>query len=166
MKNTFLLEELLLENRIDDVKKKYPKVPVEVIEEFASNDPSGTNKYLDWMVYTADRGIGMSNVIKNINLFHKNINKLTKEFFDEFVKENKFEWLLIDNSPVAKTFQNIYKSPKDINTYKDYGIASVIFKSVDNVLSKSDVKKLEANVLYNSDDLLIMIPKSYRASCY
>jgi hypothetical protein len=166
MRNIFLLEELLLENRIDDVKKKYPNVPSEVIEEFASNDPSGTNKYLDWMVYTKSIGIGTSNVIKNINLFHKNINKLTKEFFDEFIKENKFEWLLTDNSPVAKTFQNIYKSPKDINTYKDYGIASVIFKSVDNVLSKSDVKKLEANVLYNSDDLLIMIPKSYRASCY
>jgi hypothetical protein len=169
MRNIFLLEELLLENRIDDVKKKYPNVPSEVIEEFASNDPSGTNKYLDWMVYTKSigfPGIGTSNVIKNINLFHKNINKLTKEFFDEFIKENKFEWLLTDNSPVAKTFQNIYKSPKDINTYKDYGIASVIFKSVDNVLSKSDVKKLEANVLYNSDDLLIMIPKSHRASCY
>jgi hypothetical protein len=166
MRNIFLLEELLLENRIDDVKKKYPNVPSEVIEEFASNDPSGTNKYLDWMVYTKSIGIGTSNVIKNINLFHKNINKLTKEFFDEFIKENKFEWLLTDNSPVAKTFQNIYKSPKDINTYKDYGIASVIFKSVDNVLSKSDVKKLEANVLYNSDDLLIMIPKSHRASCY
>jgi hypothetical protein len=166
MRNIFLLEELLLENRIDDVKKKYPNVPSEVIEEFASNDPSGTNKYLDWMVYTKSIGIGTSNVIKNINLFHKNINKLTKEFFDEFIKENKFEWLLTDNSPVAKTFQNIYKSPKDINTYKDYGIASVIFKSVDNVLSKSEVKKLEANVLYNSDDLLIMIPKSHRASCY
>jgi|694.fasta_scaffold03736_14 hypothetical protein len=169
MRNIFLLEELLLENRIDDVKKKYPNVPSEVIEEFASNDPSGTNKYLDWMVYTKSigfPGIGTSNVIKNINLFHKNINKLTKEFFDEFIKENKFEWLLTDNSPVAKTFQNIYKSPKDINTYKDYGIASVIFKSVDNVLSKSEVKKLEANVLYNSDDLLIMIPKSHRASCY
>ena len=166
MRNIFLLEELLLENRIDDVKKKYPNVPSEVIEEFASNDPSGTNKYLDWMVYTKSIGIGTSNVIKNINLFHKNINKLTKEFFDEFIKENKFKWLLTDNSPVAKTFQNIYKSPKDINTYKDYGIASVIFKSVDNVLSKSDVKKLEANVLYNSDDLLIMIPKSHRASCY
>ena len=51
MRNTFLLEELLLENRIEDVKKKYPNITGEVIEQMALFDPSGNNKYLDFIMY-------------------------------------------------------------------------------------------------------------------
>ena len=171
MRTNFLLEELLFENRLEDVKKKYPEVDPITIEQLASRDPSGNNKYLDWMVKQKKSGAILPTIIKYTNLFHKNVNKLTKEFFDELIKEKKWEWILTDNSSIAKerlakVFQKIYKSPKDINNYEDFDLTSTILNNVDSKLTKSEVKKLEANVLYNSDDLLIMIPKSYRASCY
>ena len=166
MRTNFLLEELLLENRIDDVKKKYPEIDSITIEQLASRDPSGNNKYLDWMVKQKKLGPIMPTIIKYVNLFHKNVNKLTKEFFDELIKEKKWEWMLTDNSPIAKIFQKIYKSPKDINNYEDFDMTVSILTAADSKLTKSEIKKLEANVLYNSDDLLIMIPKSHRASCY
>lgn len=166
MRTNFLLEELLFENRIDDVKKKYPEVSTEMIEVLASHDPSGTNKYLDWMVKQKKKENTVPIITKYINLFHKNVNKLTKEFLDELIIEKKWQWLLTDNSPIAKVFQKIYKSPKDINNYEDFEIAVPILMAADSKLTKSEVKKLEANVLYNSNDLLIMIPKSHRASCY
>lgn len=166
MRTNFLLEELLLENRIDDVKKKYPEVNSNTIEYFSTLDPSGNNKYLEWMVKNHSKGITSSQITKYINLFHKNVNKLTKEFLDELIIEKKWKWLLTDNSPIAKVFQKIYKSPKDINNYEEFDLTAQILTTADSKLTKGEVKKLEANILYNSDDLLIMIPKSHRASCY
>lgn len=167
MRNTFLLEELIIEGRLEDVKKKYPKVPPEIIDSLSKADPSGNNKYLEWMTNIKFKfTVPTEVVIRMINLFHKNLNKLTKENIDEYIKEKKREWLLTDNSPVAKTFQKIYKSPKDINQYDDWGLFQEILGFIDELLTKSDVKKLETNTLYNDDDLLILIPLSHKASCF
>jgi hypothetical protein len=131
MRNVFLFENLILENRLDSVIKKYPEVDRGVIEDLSGLDPSGNNKYLDWMVFGIVKlGIAQSRIINGINSFHKNINKLTKEFLDDFVRTRNLGWLLTDNSPVAKIFQNIYNNPKDISVYKDYGLALDIFKTV------------------------------------
>jgi hypothetical protein len=167
MRNVFLFENLILENRLDDVIKKYPEVSKDTIEGLSRLDPSGNNKYLDWMVFGAVKlGISQIRIINGINSFHKNINKLTKEFLDDFVRTRNLGWLLTDNSPAAKIFQNIYNNPKDISVYKDYGLALDIFKTVNEKLSKSEIKKLESNILYEDTNLLILIPKSHKSSCY
>lgn len=44
------IKQTLLENRIDDVKKKFPNVNDDFINFFVENDPSGNQKYLGWMV--------------------------------------------------------------------------------------------------------------------
>ena len=43
-------KKVLLENRVDDVKEKFPEVDPEIINYFVRHDPSGNNKYLEWMV--------------------------------------------------------------------------------------------------------------------
>jgi len=96
MRTNFLLEELLFENRLEDVKKKYPEIDSITIEQLASRDPSGNNKYLDWMVKQKKLGRITPTIIKYVNLFHKNVNKLTKEFFDELIKEKKWQWMLTE----------------------------------------------------------------------
>jgi hypothetical protein len=166
MKNTFILKDLILESRLDDVIKKYSGVNPEVIKELSKEDPSGNNKYLDWMVRGVSLGLDRYKIVNGVNLFHNNVNKLNKEFLDELIEQRKWEWLLTDKSPIGGIFQSIYKNPKDLNLYKDYGLALDIFKNVNEKLSKSDVKKLESKVLYDSNDLLILIPKSHRASWY
>ena len=157
---------LLLEGRREEVIKRYGEDHTDLVDMFVEVDPSGNNKYLDWMVKQKKSGPIIPTIIKYTNLFHKNVNKLTKEFFDELIKEEKWEWMLTDNSPIAKVFQKIYKSPKDINNYEEFDLTAQILTTADSKLTKGEVKKLEANILYNSDDLLIMIPKSHRASCY
>ena len=167
MRTNFLLEELLLESRVEEVKRKYPDVAVDIIELLASKDPSGNNKYLEWMVKMKHtRTSNVPQITKYVNLFHENINKLTKENLDEVIRIKNWGWLLTDTSPIAKVFQKIYKSPKDINSYEDFEMFMQILNEIKNVLSKSEIKKLEAKVLYNSDDLLITIPKSHKTSCY
>ena len=42
-----LKEQLLIEGRIDDVKKKYPRIP-KIIDYLVGRDPSGNQKYLAW----------------------------------------------------------------------------------------------------------------------
>jgi len=52
MKNIFkyvILEQLLTENRIQQAKDKYPCIPPQLVNYLAAGDPSGNNKYLDWM---------------------------------------------------------------------------------------------------------------------
>jgi len=44
-----ILENLLTEGRVEDVKKRYPKPTWGSIDELVEIDPSGNNKYLDWV---------------------------------------------------------------------------------------------------------------------
>ena len=44
------IRKVLLEGRIDDVKRKFPDVDPNVIDYFVQNDPSGNQKYLEWLV--------------------------------------------------------------------------------------------------------------------
>jgi 3-methyladenine DNA glycosylase AlkC len=50
------IRKVLLENRVDDVKKKYPEVDPAIIDYFVKEDPSGNNKYLDWLVKAMTHG--------------------------------------------------------------------------------------------------------------
>ena len=45
-----ILEQLITENRVNKVKTDYPCIPPVLIQYFSTNDPSGNNKYLNWMV--------------------------------------------------------------------------------------------------------------------
>jgi hypothetical protein len=56
MKNIFkyvILEQLLTENRIQQAKDKYPCLPPKLVDYLSAGDPSGNNKYLDWMCKNA-----------------------------------------------------------------------------------------------------------------
>ena len=139
MRNTFLLQEILLENRIDDVKKKYPNVNADIIERMSTLDPSGNNKYLDFMINYYNLLINENEIVKYVKLFHTNVNKLSKEVLDEVIEKNRWEWLLSDNSPIGRTLQGIYKSPKDINLYKDWEVFTIITDFVNKKLSKTEI---------------------------
>ena len=43
------VENLLLEGRLEDVKAKYPQPMWDQIDRLAAIDPSGNQKYLDWL---------------------------------------------------------------------------------------------------------------------
>ena len=173
MRNHFLLEEIIFEGRLDDLKKKYNEIPVEVIEKLSKEDPSGNNKYLEFLLqnYSERSASWNTNMVNIIKDFHKNLQKIDTNILDNVYREDRLTNYLEPSeiSPVGKTVKKIYKAPKDINSYMGVGGISIlekIVKASKEKLSKSEVKELEANILYDSPDLKILIPESYRASCY
>lgn len=173
MRNYFLLEDIIFESRLDDLKKKYNTIPVEIIEKFSKEDPSGSNKYLEFLLknYSDNSPSWNESNIDLIKDFHKNLQKIDTDLLNDVYNKGNLTAYLepSETSPVGKTIKKIYKAPKDINSYMGVGGVSVlekIVKASKEKLSKSEVKELEANILYDSPDLKILIPESHRASCY
>jgi len=173
MRNHFLLEDIIFESRLDNLKKKYITIPVDVIEYFSKEDPSGNNKYLEFLLqnYSSTNSIWNENMINLIKDFHKNLQKIDTSLLDSVYNEKRLTPYLevSETSPVGKTIKKVYKTPKDINSYMGTGGISLlehIVKATKEKLSKSEVKELETNILYDSPDLKILIPESHRASCY
>jgi hypothetical protein len=173
MKNYFLLEDILFEGRLDDIKNKYKTVPAEIIDSLSEDDPSGNNKYLEFLVknYSKTSTLFNDNLIQTVQDFHKNLPKIDAELLEDIAKRENFIPYLdpLESSPVGKTIKKVYKAPKDIMSYFGTGgitLMEILVKYTKQKLTKSEVKKLEANILYDSPDLLIVIPESHRASCY
>ena len=105
MKNHFLLEDIILEGRLEDVKKKYSDLDPNIIDYLSENDPSGDNKYLEWMSNTMIFEWGgveninpkklpfeslnpslityINRLINIVTDFNSNLNKITPELIDE-----------------------------------------------------------------------------------
>jgi len=144
MKNLFseiikleLVKELLSEGRVETAKEKYPDY-INTIDYFVLNDPSGNNKYLDWLIkifVNDDDAVFKGEMVDFIKIFHKNISKFTK---------------------------------KDINQYKTWSEFYDAVKPIEEEIQKREAdKKAEqgAKKIYESTDWLFVRPMTYEASC-
>lgn len=173
-----ILEQLILENRKNDVFQKYIKKIHgteqgeydlnSIIEKFI---PTLTEqKYLDWAVgeflrlYPSKLTSGLSppidTISKIINEFDKNLHR----FNDKLLGELK----MIQSVPVSVLHDEpkINKAPKDIYSYSTIGSLDFVTNLAKTLLSKKDIKKIESDKIYENDDVLIVSPKTHRASCY
>jgi hypothetical protein len=137
------VSNLLLEGRKKDILKKYgkDKKTKKVINYFSENDPSGNNKYLEWMVKVY-LGVGKhegghtdENISYIVELFHKNLQRIKN---------------------------------KDINSYTFGELAEVALKAEEKRKAKEAEKevKKEKTVIYEDDNWLVVSPHSWKASCY
>jgi hypothetical protein len=128
---------ILLEGRREDTIKKYGEQHTDLIDMFSDTDPSGNNKYLDWMTKTAlgknqDSRTPMADEIARVvNDFHRNLTRIQK---------------------------------KDINTYKSLEELKAV---VDEAIEKEKEKKVskEAAKIYDKDGVIIYAPFTVEASC-
>jgi len=128
---------ILLEGRKEDVIKKYGEEHTELIDMLSSEDPSGNNKYLDWMVKTAlgqnqDEQIPTADlIIRTVNDFHKQLARIKN---------------------------------KDINSYKTLNDLKVV---VDEALAKEEEKRVakQAKKIFENDTAVIYVPFTVQASC-
>jgi len=182
-----IIKEVLNEGRKEDVYDKYlphqlkfgtdmPSVStflLSIIEDISNHiGHFGNNKYLDWSVgqllellnndeYThLDIPQMRDIVVKNVTDFHDNLKRFNDRLFDEI---NLYEKLPI--SYLANE-EKIKKSPKDINSYPNLTTLKFITDIAKTITTKSEVKKLEADKIYEDNNVLIVSPKSHRASCY
>ncbi len=92
---------LLSEGRIEDAKKLYKNVPEQIFNSFINDDPSGNNKYLNWMLKQYNKyfmysdiwldrinrvTIKSSDIIEAVKLFHKYNNRITQDRVDSYFK--------------------------------------------------------------------------------
>lgn len=130
---------ILLEGRLENVVKKYAdemnQSDIEVIEYLSKEDPSGNNKYLDWMTKVY---LGLTNemeldykILNTVKKFHQNISR-------------------IPNKDI-----NSYATIKDLKIAVDEAIRKAYTKK-----AKKNVMKI-----FEDDDILVLAPLSIEASC-
>lgn len=140
-----LLKSLISEGRVEDVKAKYSQ-DIDVIDYFVSQDPSGNNKYLPWMMKTykqipSDAPEGVRTQAKEL------IPNLIKGFHQHSARLEK----------------------KDINQYKSLGELFTVINPVIKAAEEKSVKKEKeekgVKKIYEDADWLFLQPLEYEASC-
>ena len=137
------VSDLLLEGRLEDVIKKYSKndSDKELIKYLSDNDPSGNNKYLEWMVKVM---MGLDNysstdaenvILDTIVGFHKNIQRITNKDINSY------------------TFKELKETVKEAEEKRE--LAQL----------KKEAKK-QKTVIYEDDKWFVVSPHSWKASCY
>jgi hypothetical protein len=173
------VEKLLLEGRVENVKKKYPQPTWDVIDELVEVDPSSNNKYLDWMAKTylektiqwfkdnaSDRGSYHSWTLDQVpdtsedprwgeNPLWRNVRS---SISDNNVRE------LRDN------LEHFHKNPskyeiKDINQFKSQKEFDDAVEIAKQKLSRKEMKETGVDKVFEDDRFILMMPKTHKASC-
>lgn len=160
------IKKVLLENRIEDVKKKFPEVDPAIIDYFVKEDPSGNNKYLDWLVkaMTHEPTIqSVEDILDEVMQFNT-----PQEFLMMLVK--KFHELLPymvhveDGKKVGTTDLYQYKfTDSEMINYLGYDVAQAKERKEEKDKQK-DAKK-NSDKIYEDGNWLVVRPKTWQASC-
>lgn len=153
-------------------------------EYLVENDPSGNQKYLMWALKQIKKqrykfhpfgeyGYLEEKLIKAITDFHDLQNKLTPDNIKKTVNwspvsdPQTFSVVMgnVYDRYSSEDLKNILKNPKDINSYINYELLLAILNAIQEVPSKSDVKKEAIKILEN-DYWLVVYPSTWRTSCF
>jgi hypothetical protein len=159
------LSKILLEGRIEDAERYiHNSVGLmsdesqEIFQNFVDSDPSGSQKYLMWMVKIYDREGNSTNpndITSLVQRFHKNVDRLTIAF--------------IMNMDIFDPSGKIATSPKNIDSYDDLEQLERVMDEMDTITTKKEKEK-EAksgvDKLYEDDRWLLVRPNTYEGSCY
>jgi len=131
-------KSILLEGRKEDARAKYEDIDDDVFDYYANNDPSGNQKYLDWMlnnVVGRYRGNLVPELMEMVKFFHQHQNMFIE---------------------------------KDINRHNLTTLDREIDDVKEKLLQKQKKKqaKKQSIRLYEDDRWLVISPKSWEASCY
>ena len=171
------LGKILIEGRVEDAQKYFENAvgswPVAepgnpagvgggtnlqgVLDHFVSEDPSGNNKYLMWMIKTYINEIESPwEITTLVKRFHKNLDRLTPAFIMN---------MDVNFGPDSR----IPTSPKNIDSYDYLEILERVMDEMDAIQTKKEKEK-EAkkgvDKLYEDDRWLLVKPNTYEGSCY
>ena len=173
---------ILIEGKKEDVAKKLKSKFVfdgPFIDRVLNIDPTGY-KYVDYIARQLEKIIpelsgpnGGLNYFQStaiydvfyqiIPWFHNNFNKITSD--DIWKTETKYR----ARHGVFDNINNLADNPKDINQYTNPAFLEELMDVVDNRKTKSEIEKElknQAEKLYEDDDVLVVKPNTYAASCY
>ena len=129
---------LLTEGRVDDVKKKYPNYSDSAIKWLTNNDPSEDNKYIMWMADMLEVEDFEDSILKAVNEFHKLKPRLPKDKRDLY------------------SYKTVKGLQDELDKLSDFSKRQ----------QKKAVKKKGADIVFENDEVVVLIPKTHEASCY
>ena len=155
-----ILKQIINEGRLEDTIKKYSdKLPEPVIRELSKADPSGNNKYLDWMVRVVSQApSNKSDIIKNVKCFHDNVNRLSDKHIKAIYSEDMWENPTTEHKDIIN---RIIKTPKDINSYASH----LWIKPMCDYFEEQKPKNTSRVKIYEDDRWLLVAPLTHQASC-
>jgi hypothetical protein len=173
---------IIIEGRKEDVSKRLKQMfeyDGSFIDRMLSVDPTGY-KYVDYIAKQLEKiipqlagqkgglNITQQDAIKDtlsmvIPWFHNNVNRITED--DIWKAETIFR----ERNGMVPNIEGIAKSFKDIAQYENPEFIKTLMDIVDSKKTEREKErelKSQAEKLYEDDDVLVIRPKSYAASCY
>lgn len=161
---TVVSEAALFEAKKDTLRSKWSHVNEEDFNRLVDSDPSPTKKYADWMLKThIDGGYSVDQIIPIILKFDQVNGRITHELVRKGV--DAFENEIGVDIPVSD-IDTIFRSPKDINSYKGLGILKAIINQVESKKTKKEEKLQGAEKIYEDENFLVILPKTKEGSCH
>ena len=169
-----IVENILLENRVKDIKKRYPELAdstgeYPIIDYFAANDPSGNNKYLDWMVKAMLHKPTIETIMSEVGDYEDDTSNVAAYFIVDLVK--KFHNLL--PYLVTKDSNGKEEGTTDLYQYKftDGEMINYLRFDLERATERKKVKDELKDAQENSDKIykdsnwLVVRPNTWEASC-
>jgi hypothetical protein len=173
---------IIIEGKKEDVAKRLKQMfeyDGSFIDRVLDVDPTGY-KYVDYIGKQLERIIPMLAGVKGglnvsqqdaimdilsmvVPWFHNNVNKITED--DIWEAETIFR----DRGAMVPNIEGIANAFKDINQYENPEFIRTLMGIVDSKKTEREKErelKSQAEKLYEDDDVLVVRPKSYAASCY
>jgi hypothetical protein len=161
------IRKILVEGRLETVMGRYDEKYHDTIKKLSESDPSGNNKYLDWMVKNAipsDERIlarlvfSVQEIIDNVKCFHSNLNRITEKNINDAFKESNFQSL---DEEQKKAIEKIKKSPKDLNSYSHLLWVKHLCEYLKELVPRNESRIK----LFEDDRWLVVVPLTHQASC-
>ena len=169
-----ILEQLLTENRVNQVKEKYKCIPPMLVDYASSKDPSGNNKYLMWIIKQLWEGRDIEGNDGFKLEFGEEEPGCLDRFndspvfidMDRFLRSGMWVKNYLDNViNVVNDFHSYGKNlqNKDINSYT----YNVLKNALNPIIIKASEKRLAKDVekIYEDAEWLFISPKTHQASC-
>ena len=159
------VDNLLLEARIDNIKKKFPLRTHSIIDDIADKyDPSGNNKYLDWLAKIllyplSDIPTDYLNDEKNdVNNDYWSRRYAEYKIHDQNRKDLKDDVEYFNSYP--RKFEQ-----RDINQYSGWDELHKAVEKAKLKLSRKEIKESGVVKLFENDDFLLLTPLTHQAAC-
>jgi hypothetical protein len=150
---------VLLEGRLEDVKAKYSDTPNSetIIDTLSQADPSGNNKYLDWMAkvsFSDGEDFSLEDITSVVTSYHEGLQRLTSQISAPIVDANK------DSFP-GRAERRIKNNPKDISGYPSLSSLRLITTA----LEETRKERPDRDRIYQDDRWTVVVPKTHEAAC-
>lgn len=155
---------LLIESRVDIVRRKFPNLSDNEVNQIIATDPTETKKFILWIAREYDRISGMSfDKVKNLLInWEQQINRLN---FDMLADYNIHHGLDVGTHPNPSNYKDIYTyTLRDVAELVPY-LQKLPTKNELKTIARSETTKIYEGPL-DGYNVLIVQPLSYRASCH